>query len=211
MIGIESNDATGDIVPFVQSAYNGEDLLELDLRKENITWIAHSPLAAIIKPKWDIQEEEIAAIQNVIGICTRFLHLSAYNHLLRPDPSVSLLQKTPSSPFTCHVTGFYSKRVLIFWRRDGEEIHEDVEHGEILPNNDGTFQMSVEMSVCHTVVSVLSTSPEDWERYDCVFQSADTKKTITVRLEKAAIRSNRASYPSELEIQMEAFTVSTPS
>ncbi|XP_072227195.1 major histocompatibility complex class I-related gene protein-like, partial [Leuresthes tenuis] len=199
MIGCESNDETGEIIFFVQSAYNGEALLQLDLRPfsmyqnnfgKNFTWIAHSPLGAIIKPKWDIEEEEIAAMGRVIEICNMLLQYHfAFDHLLKPVSqtdltSVSLLQKTPSSPVTCHATGFYSKRVLIFWRRDGEEIHEHVEHGEIFPNNDGTFQMSVEMNVS-------STSPEDWERYDCVFQCTDTEKTITVRLEKAVIRSNR--------------------
>uniref|UniRef100_A0A3B4X7Q8 Ig-like domain-containing protein n=1 Tax=Seriola lalandi dorsalis TaxID=1841481 RepID=A0A3B4X7Q8_SERLL len=56
-------------------------------------------------------------------------------------PSVSLLQKTPSSPVSCHATGFYPHRAVMFWRKDGEDLHEDVDQGEILPNNDETFQM----------------------------------------------------------------------
>ncbi|XP_047239110.1 major histocompatibility complex class I-related gene protein-like isoform X2 [Girardinichthys multiradiatus] len=62
-------------------------------------------------------------------------------------PSVSLLQKTPFSLVTCHATGFYPDTALMFWRKDGEELHEGVEKGEILPNNDGTFQMSVGLNV----------------------------------------------------------------
>ncbi|CDQ57413.1 unnamed protein product [Oncorhynchus mykiss] len=55
-------------------------------------------------------------------------------------PSVSLLQKTHSSPVTCHATGFYPSGVMVFWQKDGPDHHEDVEYGETLPNKDGTFQ-----------------------------------------------------------------------
>uniref|UniRef100_A0A3B5A2C4 Ig-like domain-containing protein n=1 Tax=Stegastes partitus TaxID=144197 RepID=A0A3B5A2C4_9TELE len=62
-------------------------------------------------------------------------------------PSVSLLQKTASSPVTCHATGFYPDRADLFWTKDGEELHEDVDKGEILPNHDGSFQMSVDLNI----------------------------------------------------------------
>ncbi|RVE55454.1 hypothetical protein OJAV_G00236180 [Oryzias javanicus] len=41
----------------------------------------------------------------------------------------------------------YPDRADLFWRKDGEEIHEGVEKGQILPNHDGTFQMSSELNV----------------------------------------------------------------
>ena len=94
---------------------------------------------------------------------------------------MSLLQRTPSSPVTCHATGFYPDRALIFWRRDGEEIHEDVKHGEILRNHDGSFQMSVHLNVS-------SISPADWSRYDCVFQLSGVQNVT--KLNKDAIRTN---------------------
>ncbi|KAI3358152.1 hypothetical protein L3Q82_003159 [Scortum barcoo] len=57
---------------------------------------------------------------------------------------------------------------MMFWRKDGEEIHEDVDHGEILPNHDGSFQMSVDLKLS-------SVTPEDWSRYDCVFHLSGVK------------------------------------
>ena len=96
---------------------------------------------------------------------------------------MSLLQKTPSSPVSCHATGFYPDRAALFWRKDGEDLHEDVDHGEILPNHDGTFQMSVELKLS-------SVTPEDWRRYDCVFRLSGVKDDIVTRLEEAVIRSN---------------------
>ncbi|KAG7273738.1 hypothetical protein CRUP_001818 [Coryphaenoides rupestris] len=44
-------------------------------------------------------------------------------------PQVSLLQRTPSSPVVCHATGFYPDRVMVFWKRDDQEL-EDVVSGE---------------------------------------------------------------------------------
>uniref|UniRef100_A0A3Q3ENK2 Immunoglobulin C1-set domain-containing protein n=1 Tax=Labrus bergylta TaxID=56723 RepID=A0A3Q3ENK2_9LABR len=65
-----------------------------------------------------------------------------------PDlPTVSLLRKTPSSRVTCHATGFYPNRAMMFWRKDGEELHEDVDNGEILPNHDGSFQISADLQL----------------------------------------------------------------
>ncbi|XP_051811446.1 BOLA class I histocompatibility antigen, alpha chain BL3-6-like [Acanthochromis polyacanthus] len=91
--------------------------------------------------------------------------------------------KTPSSPVTCHTTGFYPNRADLFWRKDGEELHEDVDKGEILPNHDGTFQMSVDLNIS-------SITPEDWMKYDCVFQLSDVKDDIITKLDKSVIRTN---------------------
>ncbi|XP_026155531.1 uncharacterized protein LOC113126012 isoform X2 [Mastacembelus armatus] len=98
-------------------------------------------------------------------------------------PSVSLLQKTPSSPVSCHATGFYPDKADLFWRKDGEQLHEDVDHGEILPNKDGTFQMRVDLNLS-------SVRPEDWSRYDCVFQLSGVKNHIVTKLDKDQIRTN---------------------
>ncbi|XP_068431086.1 major histocompatibility complex class I-related gene protein-like isoform X2 [Clinocottus analis] len=101
-------------------------------------------------------------------------------------PLVSLLQKSPSSPVCCHATGFYPDRASLFWRKDGEELHEDVDHGEILHNHDGTFQMSVDLKLS-------SVPAEDWRRYECVFQLSGVEKNIVTRLDEAVIRTNAVS------------------
>ena len=71
----------------------------------------------------------------------------------------------------------------MFWRKDGEELHEDVEPGEILPNHDGSFQMSVDLKLS-------SVKPEDWKKYDCVFHLSGVKDDIVTKLDKAVIKSN---------------------
>ncbi|XP_072303301.1 major histocompatibility complex class I-related gene protein-like [Eucyclogobius newberryi] len=77
---------------------------------------------------------------------------------------------------------------MLFWTKDGDELLEDVDPGEILPNHDGTFQKSVELDVS-------SIPSEDWGRYHCVFKfSNNTEDTISVKLDKDVIKSN--SHPS---------------
>ncbi|KAJ0039452.1 hypothetical protein NL108_013539 [Boleophthalmus pectinirostris] len=99
-------------------------------------------------------------------------------------PSMSLLQKSSSSPVNCHATGFYPNRARLFWTKHGVELHEGVEPGEILPNHDGTFQMSVKLDVS-------SIQPGDWGSYNCVFRfSDDADKSISIKLNRDEIKSN---------------------
>uniref|UniRef100_A0A3Q2VNU3 Major histocompatibility complex class I-related gene protein-like n=1 Tax=Haplochromis burtoni TaxID=8153 RepID=A0A3Q2VNU3_HAPBU len=184
--GCEWDDETGEINGFNQYGYDGEDFLALDL--QTLTWITAKPQAAITKMKWDAQKVRVEENKKFFGDqCPEFLkeYLRYGRRFLQKTilPSVSLLQKTPFSPISCHATGFYPDRGLMFWRKDGEELHEGVDPGEILPNNDETFQMSIDLKLS-------SFTPEDWERYDCVFQLSAVKEHIVTKLDKTMIRTN---------------------
>ncbi|XP_049607824.1 major histocompatibility complex class I-related gene protein-like [Syngnathus scovelli] len=97
-------------------------------------------------------------------------------------PKVSLLQKTPSSPVTCHATGFYPRTSDLFWRKDGQEIHEDVGMGETLPNHYGNFQTSVDLKV--------EVTPDAEQEYKCIFQMAGVSEDIVIKLDAGSILSN---------------------
>ncbi|XP_078029125.1 class I histocompatibility antigen, F10 alpha chain-like isoform X1 [Epinephelus lanceolatus] len=181
MYGYEWDDETGNINGFNQQGYDGEDFISLDLKTE--TWIAPKPQAVITKHKWDNNKAGIAQWKHYLTQrCPDWLKKYVdygRSSLLRKDlPSVSLLQKSPSSPVSCHATGFYPNSAMMFWRKDGEELHENVDHGEILPNHDGSFQMSGDLDVS-------SVPPEDWEKYECVFQLSGVKEVIVTKLDKA--------------------------
>nr|XP_023664629.1 major histocompatibility complex class I-related gene protein-like [Paramormyrops kingsleyae] len=109
--------------------------------------------------------------------------MSAYSLSLEFRPEVSLLQKDPSSPVTCHTTGFFPKGIVVTWRKDGEDMHSDVEVGETLPNGDGKFQ----------ITSKLTVKPEDWKMnsYSCVVQHKSLQDDIAVLLEEKNIRTNQ--------------------
>uniref|UniRef100_A0A4W6G6G2 Ig-like domain-containing protein n=1 Tax=Lates calcarifer TaxID=8187 RepID=A0A4W6G6G2_LATCA len=150
------------------SSCDGEDFITFDLKTE--TWIILTPQALITKTEWDRNQMYNRLLKDYLTItCPDWLKkVVNYGRKL---PSVSLLQKTPSSPVSCHATGFYPDRAMMFWRKDGEELHEDVDRGEILPNHDGTFQMRADLNIS-------SVSPEDWRRYDCVFHGSNMSFSI---------------------------------
>uniref|UniRef100_A0A8C4H2M8 Ig-like domain-containing protein n=1 Tax=Dicentrarchus labrax TaxID=13489 RepID=A0A8C4H2M8_DICLA len=202
MYGCEWDDDTGEVNGYDQWGYDGEDFIAFDLKTE--TWTAPVPQAVITKHKWDNNKAEIALYKNyLIRECIDWLKKYVdygRSSLLRTDlPSVSLLQKTPSSPVSCHATGFYPDSATLIWRKDGEELHEDVDHGEILLNHDGSFQMSVDLNLS-------SVTPEDWRRYDCVFQLFGEKNDIITKLDKAEIRTNWEE-PSNITIPITATVV----
>nr|APD68774.1 MHC class I alpha antigen [Trachinotus ovatus] len=191
MYGCEWDDETGELGGFRQYGYDGEDFLVWDIKTN--TWIAPKQEAVITTNRWNSDKANLGFYKNYLAqICPEWLKKYVdygKSSLLRKElPSVSLLQKSPSSPVSCHATGFYPDRALMLWRKDGEDLHEDVDQGEILPNHDGSFQMSVDLDLS-------SVKPEDWGRYECVFQLSGVKEDIVKRLDKAVIETNEKSTP----------------
>ncbi|XP_065326809.1 DLA class I histocompatibility antigen, A9/A9 alpha chain-like [Pelmatolapia mariae] len=200
MYGCEWDNETGKVKGYDQHGYDGEDFVALDLDTE--TWIAPTPQAVTTKMKWDKNRALIAQKKNYLTQeCPEWLKKyvnygrsslmknSIYLLFSPVLPSLSLLQKTPSSPVTCHATGFNPNRAELVWRKDGVELHEGVNKGEILPINDGNFQMSVNLDLS-------SVRPEDWQRYNCVFQFSGVNEDIVTKLDKAMIRTNKGKRKS---------------
>uniref|UniRef100_A0A3B3DLZ1 Ig-like domain-containing protein n=1 Tax=Oryzias melastigma TaxID=30732 RepID=A0A3B3DLZ1_ORYME len=184
MSGCEWDEESGETKGFIGFGYDGEDFISLDF--QTMTWITPKAQAVEIKRLWDTDIGRLAYIKNYyISECPKLIQKYMHHERKRKGrrPSVSLLQKTPSSPVSCHATGFYPERANLFWRKNGEEIHEDVKKGEILPNNDGTFQMSSELNISLV-------KHEDWRKYECVFQFYGVKEDIITTLNKTKIMTN---------------------
>ncbi|KAM8876264.1 major histocompatibility complex class I-related gene protein-like isoform 2-T3 [Synchiropus picturatus] len=183
--GCELDDETGDFRSHYHIAYDGEDFIAFDL--ETLTWIAAKQQAVILKHWWDNDEalneyNDRYMNQYCRKWLKKFLHYGKSSLLRTELPSVSLLQKTPSSAIVCHATGFYPPQAKLFWTKDGEELHRGVTIEEVLPNPDGTYQMMAELK--------LSDPSEDWERFTCVFQLEGVEEALLTNLDKEAILTN---------------------
>uniref|UniRef100_A0A8C2WP57 Ig-like domain-containing protein n=1 Tax=Cyclopterus lumpus TaxID=8103 RepID=A0A8C2WP57_CYCLU len=187
MYGCEWDDETGEVKGYQQYGFDGEDFLSYDHETES--YIAPRQQAVITQQRWNNNKAWMENNKHYFTEeCPEFLKKYVNygrSSLMRTASSVSLLQKTPSSPVCCHATGLlpdHSHTVLEErWERS---CTEDVDPGEILPNHDGSFQMSVDLKLS-------SVPAEDWRRYECVFQLSGVKDIIVTPLEEAVIRTNR--------------------
>ncbi|XP_031441969.1 class I histocompatibility antigen, F10 alpha chain-like [Clupea harengus] len=148
MYGCQWDDESGDVDGYNQFGYDGEDFVTLDLK--NLRYIAANQQAVITKHKWDKDKGLLEMYkQYFTHTCIDWVkkYLQYGNSTLgrTVSPKVTLLQK--DLRVVCHATGFYPDGVMITWNRDGVDMHEDVDMGETLPNEDGTFQKRAELKV----------------------------------------------------------------
>ncbi|XP_059411672.1 H-2 class I histocompatibility antigen, Q9 alpha chain-like isoform X3 [Carassius carassius] len=172
MYGCEFDDQTGEINGFQQYGYDGEDFLFLDLKE--MRWITPVQQGTLTVQKWNndralLERDKHYFNPECIEWLQKYLDYGKSSLKKTVSPQVSLLQKSSSSPVVCHATGFYPSGVTISWMKNGQDHHEDVGLGELLPNEDGTFQKSSELKV----------TPEEWKnnKFICVVEHQG--KTIT--------------------------------
>ncbi|XP_030213321.1 class I histocompatibility antigen, F10 alpha chain-like isoform X2 [Gadus morhua] len=185
MSGCEWDDEDDTTDGHQQYAYDGEDFIAFDLK--TLTWVAPVRQAVPTKLRWD-QDRAVKQYRKnyytkeCVDWLKKYLAYGKSTLQRTERPRVSLLQRSPSSPVVCHATGFFPDRVVVFWRRDGQELHEQVDPGEVLPNHDGTFQVSVDLDLT-------AVPQEDWGRYECVVQRKGFED-IPTPLDPALIRTN---------------------
>ncbi|XP_072290015.1 class I histocompatibility antigen, F10 alpha chain-like [Eucyclogobius newberryi] len=190
MTGCDWDDETDVIRGYEKYASDGEEFLSLDFDTE--TYVASTQVANMTKERWERNGHAAKMKNYLIHVCAEILKKyvrHGESALKRTElPLVSLLQKFSSAPVTCHATGFYPDRAMLFWTKDGHELPEDmVDPEEILPNGDGTFQTSVGLDLS-------SVPPEDWDRYECVFQLSGVKEDYVSRLDRTKIRTNGETF-----------------
>ncbi|KAI4882595.1 hypothetical protein NFI96_032459 [Prochilodus magdalenae] len=175
ILGCELHD-DGTRIGYMQYNYDGEDFLSLDM--DTLTWTAANDKAVIIKQQWESTPRATSLKTFLDSDCFQRLqkHLDYGRATLerRVPPEVSLFQKDSSSRVVCHATGFYPKAVSITWQKNGEEVHEDVELRETLPNLDETFQRS----------SILTVSPDELNQhnYTCIIQHVSLEREMGLRV-----------------------------
>ncbi|XP_053530370.1 H-2 class I histocompatibility antigen, TLA(B) alpha chain isoform X2 [Ictalurus punctatus] len=178
MYGCERGD-DGTTRGYDEYGYDGEDFISLDLKTG--TWTAAKPQAEILINKWDPTGDKAKYWKSYLGAncIDRLQKYMVYSRdtLGRKDPpTVSVFQKHSPPEVVCHATGFFPKTVMITWQKDREDVHEDVELRETVPNQDGSFQKR----------SILTVSAEDLQThtYTCVIQHSSLEKEIVLNVSK---------------------------
>ncbi|KAJ8245157.1 hypothetical protein GJAV_G00274590 [Gymnothorax javanicus] len=175
LVGCEWDDESGATGGFNQFGYDGDDFVNLDMKNQR--YIGPTPQSFITAVKWNNNPAQLEYMkQYLTQICVDWLkkYVGYGKSTLerKVPPQASLLQKDPSSPVTCHVTGFYPRGAMVTWQKNGQELDVDVELGETVPNGDGTFQTR----------SLLRVKPEDWkrDRYTCTVQHKSLEQDIVL-------------------------------
>ncbi|XP_050951449.1 major histocompatibility complex class I-related gene protein-like isoform X2 [Labeo rohita] len=183
MYGCEWDDQTNDSYGFDQHGYDGEDFISLDVNQ--LRYITPVPQGLITANTWNNDRAQLEFLQqyyrhDCVNWLKYFLTLKKADLEIRV-PEVSLLQEDSSSPVMCHATGFYPSGVTITWLRNGQDDYEDVDLGETVPNEDGTFQK----------IFTLYVNPEEWKKNQFVCVVEHKGKTIRIILSEDEIKSNK--------------------
>ncbi|XP_035284154.1 popy class I histocompatibility antigen, alpha chain E-like isoform X2 [Anguilla anguilla] len=186
MFGCEWDDETGATGGFSQYGYDGEDFITYDLENQRCVALAQSGFSIAQKKNNDparLEHWKYCLTQECVDGLKKYVSYGRSALERTVAPKVSLLQKdSPSPGLTCHVTGFYPRGFMVTWQRNGEDLHEDVELGETVPNGDGTFQTR----------SHLTVKPEDWksQEYTCTVQHKSLEQDIVLSVNEENIKRN---------------------
>ncbi|KAM9446989.1 BOLA class I histocompatibility antigen, alpha chain BL3-6-like [Clarias gariepinus] len=180
MYGCELDD-DGTIRGYSHIGYDGEDYITFDLKTK--TWIPATPQIVMSK-----QIKNLIAGLTTEGrknyletTCIEWLkkYVSYGGETLerKVSPEVSVFHKqSPSPEVVCHATGYFPTPLNITWQKDGEDVHEDVELRETLPNQDGSFQKR----------SILKVPAEELQKhnYTCVVQHSSLEEDLVREVPK---------------------------
>ncbi|XP_029976405.1 class I histocompatibility antigen, F10 alpha chain-like isoform X1 [Salarias fasciatus] len=150
MYGCEWDDETDEVVNgYEQYHFDGEDFLVYDLKTE--TWIAPVQQAVPTKHKYEHNKAFMAQRKQYhttecVDWLKKYVEFGRSSLMRKDLPSVSLLQKTPSSPLTCHATGLkdedWGRYSCVFHLAGGQEVSKRLDKRDIRTNwktNDGGF------------------------------------------------------------------------
>nr|XP_055110949.1 major histocompatibility complex class I-related gene protein isoform X3 [Symphalangus syndactylus] len=143
----------GSTTGFLQYAYDGQDFLIFS--KDTLSWLAVDNVAHTIKRAWEADQHELQHQKNwleeeCIAWLKRFLEYGK-DTLQRTEPPLVRVNRKETFPgvttLFCKAHGFYPPEIYMTWMKNGEEIVQEMDYGDILPSGDGTYQMwaSVEL------------------------------------------------------------------
>uniref|UniRef100_A0A8C4TIS9 Class I histocompatibility antigen, F10 alpha chain-like n=1 Tax=Erpetoichthys calabaricus TaxID=27687 RepID=A0A8C4TIS9_ERPCA len=190
MYGCELDD-DGTTRGFHQFGYDGDDYVSFD--KQTLTWTAASPRGETTKIRWDPDTAWNLQTKGYLeGTCIEWLKkyvvYGAATLERKVHPKVFLTHKRTDSGMeaTCHVTGFFPRDIEVIWQNGGPR-DLDVESGEVLPNEDGTYQVKKTLK--------LRIKPEELKKgnYSCCVLHSSLAGNIKIELDPAMKNPNDPS------------------
>ncbi|XP_063483616.1 major histocompatibility complex class I-related gene protein isoform X2 [Symphalangus syndactylus] len=206
----------GSTTGFLQYAYDGQDFLIFS--KDTLSWLAVDNVAHTIKRAWEADQHELQHQKNwleeeCIAWLKRFLEYGK-DTLQRTEPPLVRVNRKETFPgvttLFCKAHGFYPPEIYMTWMKNGEEIVQEMDYGDILPSGDGTYQMwaSVELD------------PQSSNLYSCHVEHCGVHMVLQVPQETLQARREwgpifnilkeknfqpRISYPAKLSFTMEYY------
>ncbi|KAM4834851.1 saoe class I histocompatibility antigen, A alpha chain-like isoform 5-T5 [Thomomys bottae] len=166
---------------YYQHAYDGQDYISLN--QDLSSWTAADMAAQNTKRK--CEEAGVAEIKRAYLESTCVEWLRKYLELgkatlQRTDSPKAHVTHHPSSEhevtLKCWALGFYPAEITLTWRRDGEDLTQDMELVETRPAGDGTFQKWA---------AVVVSSGEE-QRYSCHVQHEGLLEPLSLTWEPPA-------------------------
>ncbi|XP_012808707.1 zinc-alpha-2-glycoprotein-like [Xenopus tropicalis] len=172
-------DGTVDV--YKEEALDGKQLIVFD--KETMEIVPATGEAAVLAQWLNKQAYPKKYKISMENECTQ--HLPLYllyikNYLDKKVPNVKLSgsESENGTELHCRVYGFYPRDVEVKWIKNGrDEIHSE-EAAQILPNPDGTYQISV------------GVKPEGGATYSCHIDHSSLEKALVVPFEKETKNSH---------------------
>lgn len=168
MIGCELLE-DGSTTGFLQYAYDGQDFIIFN--KDTLSWMAVDNVAHITKWAWEANQHELQYQKNwleeeCIAWLKRFLEYGK-DTLLRTEPPLVRTSRKEIFPgittLFCRAYGFYPPEISMIWMKNGEELVQEVEYGDIIPSGDGTYQTWVSVEL----------DPQSRDIYSCHVEHCD--------------------------------------
>ncbi|XP_063287547.1 class I histocompatibility antigen, F10 alpha chain-like [Pelobates fuscus] len=177
MTGCELRD-DGNITGYNKFGFDGKDFLALDMKHG-----VYDPLsdwAQIIAQKLNSPDERQGERDKRIleTLCIEWLKKvlqygkEELDRKVRPEVKVSDQKADAATKIYCHVYGFCPKAVDVNWKRDDVDVPSD-EPKQVLPNTDGTYQITVTVEV----------PLKDTGKYTCHVEHISLEKPLIVNWE----------------------------
>ncbi|XP_057184257.1 class I histocompatibility antigen, Gogo-B*0102 alpha chain-like isoform X3 [Triplophysa rosa] len=95
-------------------------------------------------------------------------------------PRVRIIKKTflnsRGSQVSCLATGFYPRHINLTLFRDGQPVTDDVTGGDLLPNDDGTYQM-------RKILKISAEEQREKHKYTCTATHVSLDNKLDISLE----------------------------